>query len=86
MGGKQLFSCRNQNAAAKKVITSTAIHGPFQQFQPIDLSLDWTGAPRFNECCRYGVVIAIDATDERIELRTSGTGQPVLELSSRVRL
>ena len=86
MRRKQSLSCNNKNTAAKKVISSAAIHGPFQQLQPIDLSLNRSGAPRFSECCRYGAVITIDITDERIELRTSGIVQPVLELRSRVRL
>src|SRR6195952_2605225 len=80
------LSCCNQDTAAKKVISGTAIRSPLQQLQPIDLSLDRTCAPRFSECCQYCVVITINTANESIKLCAPCTIQPVLERASRIRL
>lgn len=49
--------CGGKHSVAQKVESGTSVHGALDGLQPIDLSLDRTGAPGQCQGGMYGIVI-----------------------------
>lgn len=64
-----LASRGGENTAAQQVVAGASIHGPLQQLQPVDLSLDGTCAPRLGKGGPHRVAIAFGAARKRAERR-----------------
>src|ERR1700709_1632786 len=75
-------SCRGKDTTPEEIIFGTTIHGPLQQLEPVDLTLDGTGAPRFDEAGQHRIMIALAPAHERIEQGSFCIGQPSLERRS----
>ena len=52
---------------AQKVESGTAVHGPLDDLQPVDLSLDWTGALRQHQGSMHGIAILTQAPGKALE-------------------
>ncbi len=72
--GMAISRC-SQDAAAQQVEFGSSIHGPLQQLQPVDLTLDGAGAPGFDKGSQHRVMVALDAARERVERRLLRVGQ-----------
>ena len=52
---------------AQKVESGAAVHGSFDDLQPVDLPLDRTGAPGQRQGGMYGIAILAKAASEALE-------------------
>ena len=62
----------SQNAMSQERETATTVHLPFQQFDAVHLPFNLTIAPVLGYGCLHGVVIALNAGNESIQLRYAG--------------
>jgi hypothetical protein len=78
-------STREQHAFAQEIETTTAIHLAFDQFQPVDVAFNRTGAPVNREAGVHRLPIAVKIPTEAAEFRRSGgldVANPLFELGS----
>jgi Mg2+ and Co2+ transporter CorA len=68
------------DAAAQEVETGAAVHGALDNFQPVDLALDWTGAPGQRQGGMDGFDILTEAPRETFEAAVFGGADPSVEL------
>src|SRR6478752_6186296 len=59
--------CGGEHPVAQKVESGAAVHGSFDDLQPVDLPLDWTGAPRQRQGGMHGIAILTKAASEALE-------------------
>jgi hypothetical protein len=67
-----------KNAAAKQVEFGAAIHLPLEQFEPVDLALDRTIAPRLRQGGLNRRKVADNSGDKAVQCRDSRSRQPSL--------
>src|SRR5207247_11396256 len=48
---------------------STPEHLPFEHFDPVYVALNDTGVPGHGQAVEHGVVVVLDAADERVQVR-----------------
>ena len=65
---------------AQKVESGAAVHGSFDDLQPVDLPLDWTGAPRQRQGGMHGIAILTKAASEALEAPGLSGRDPAVEL------
>jgi hypothetical protein len=76
-------AARQQHAFAQEIETAAAIHLGFDEFQSVDVALDWTGAPVDGESRAHRLPIAMQIATEAAQLRWTGAldfGYPAFEL------
>src|SRR3954447_14569093 len=59
--------CSGEYSVAQKVESGTAVHGPLDGLQPVDLSLDRTRAPRQRQGSMYGIAVLTQAPGKALE-------------------
>jgi len=65
---------------AQKVESGAAVHGPLDDLQPVDLSLDWTSAPGQRRGGMDGIAILAKAASEAFETPVLSGRDPAVEL------
>jgi hypothetical protein len=66
---------------AQKVESGAAVHGSFDDLQPVDLPLDWTGAPRQRQGGMHGIAILTKAASEALEAPVLSGRDPAVLMS-----
>src|SRR5713226_3771666 len=72
-----------EDSEAEEVKSGTSILLSFEAFEPIDLTFDWTLAPRQGARSIYGRIILLHALGETFEfgdLTAFGCSDPLLEI------
>src|SRR3954454_20579430 len=64
--------CGSEHPVTQKVESSAAIHGPFDDLQPVDLPLDRTGAPGQRQGGMHGIAVLAKASGEALEATRLG--------------
>src|SRR3954466_11904155 len=72
--------CGGKYSVAQEVEAGTAVHGSFDDLQPVDLSLDRTGAPGQRQGGMYGIAILAKAASEALETPGLSGRDPAVEL------
>src|SRR3954467_11859733 len=72
--------CDGKYSVAQKVESGAAVHGALDDLQPVDLPLDWTGAPRQRQGGMHGIAIRTKAASEALEAAGLSGRDPAVEL------
>src|SRR3954462_6247470 len=72
--------CDGKYSVAQEVESGAAVHGSFDDLQPVDLPLDWTGAPGQRQGGMHGIAILTQAASEALETPGLSGRDPAVEL------
>src|SRR3954471_13443860 len=72
--------CGGKYSVAQKVESGAAVHGSFDDLQPVDLPLDRIGAPGQRQGGMHGIAILTKAASEALEAPRLSGRDPAVEL------
>src|SRR3954469_194946 len=78
--------CGSEHPVAQKFKSGTAVHGSFDDLQPVDLPLDRAGAPGQRQGGMDGIAVLAKASGEALEAARLGSPDPGVELIGKALL
>src|SRR3954467_1078952 len=72
--------CGVEHSVTQKVESGAAVHGPLDDLQPVDLSLDWTGAPGQRQGGMHSIAVLTQAPGKTVEAAGLSGRDPGVEL------
>jgi hypothetical protein len=57
-----------QHTSSQQWELGTAIHAPFNQFEPVHMPFDWTSTPRQGQSCQHRRFVWLDPFGKRLQL------------------